>query len=262
MNATSLPPADIDLPLSGPPGRRLPRETLDKLRAVSTATASATLHKMGLTRATIVGPRTTIPGRRMVGQAVTLQFMPMREDVGSTIAQEEYERSSALWHVLDVIQPGDVLTIAARGDMRTGCLGEMLLSYLKGRGGEGAVVDGCVRDWANIQPLDIPLWVRGLTPNYATQTRLNPWAYNVPVDISDVLVLPGDVILADDDGVVCLPLNLVDKVLEEGVSHEDWETFSRQKLAEGGSIWKYYPLKNEGLAEYEEWRASRSAADD
>lgn len=174
MNTAGLPPADVTLPIKGAFGRRLPPETLDKLRAVSTATASATLHKMGLGQVTITGPRPTIPGSRLVGQAVTLQFMPMRGDTGSTVAQEEYERTGALWHVLDTIEPGDILVIAAKGDMHTGCLGEMLFSYSKGRGGAGAVVDGCIRDWPNIEGLEIPLWVRGLTPNYATQTTLNP----------------------------------------------------------------------------------------
>lgn len=258
MTTGGLPPADVTLPIKGTPGRRLSPDTLEKLKSVSTATASATLHKMGLSQVTITGPRPTSPGSSVVGQAVTLQFMPMRNDIGSTVAQEEYERTSALWHVLDVIEPGDILMIAAKGDMQTGCLGEMLLSYLKGRGGVGAVVDGCVRDWPNIKELDIPLWVKGFTPNYATQSTLNPWAYNVAVDLCNVLVLPGDVILADEDGVVCVPINLVDHLLKEGTSHEDWETFSRQKLAEGGSIWKYYPLKGEGLTEYETWRKNRT----
>lgn len=259
MSLNELPPADVELPIKGTPGRRLPEDALERLKGVSTATASATLHKMGLSQITITGPRTTIPGRTMVGQAVTLQFMPMRADIGSTVAQEEYERTSALWHVLDVIEPNDVLMIAAKGDMHTGCLGEMLLSYLKGRGGEGAVVDGCVRDWPNIKPLDIPLWVKGFTPNYATQCTLNPWAFNVPVDMCNVLVMPGDVILADDDGAVCVPINLVDLLLEKGTDHEEWEAFSRQKLAQGGSIWKYYPLKDEGLTEYEAWRADQKS---
>lgn len=257
MNNTNIPPADVTMPIKGAPGRRLSPEKLEKLKGVSTATASGTLHKMGVSQITITGPRPTIAGSRMVGQAVTLQFMPMRADIGSTVAQEEYERTSALWHVLDVIEPNDVLVIAAKGNMQTGCLGEMLLSYLKGRGGEGAVVDGCVRDWPNIEPLNIPLWVKGFTPNYATQTTLNPWALNVAVDVCDVLVLPGDVILADDDGVVCIPINLVDAILAEGLSHEDWEAFSREKLAQGGSIWKYYPLKDEGLTEYEAWSKGR-----
>jgi len=96
-----------------------------------------------------------------------------------------------------------------------------------------------------------------LTPNYATQSGLNPWAYNVPVDLCNVLVLPGDIILADDDGVVCLPINLVDILIEKGMSHEGWEEFSRQKLLEGGSIWKYYPLMGEGAEEYERWKKTK-----
>ncbi len=257
MNLNNLPPADVILPISGKAGARLPAEKLEQLKQVSTATCSATLNHMGLTRATLAGPRPTQPGSSIVGQAVTIQFMPMREDIGSTVAQEEYERTSALWHVLDAIHPNDILVMAAKGDMRTGCLGEMLVTYLKGRGGLGAVVDGCVRDWPKIKQIGLPLWVKGFTPNYATQSGLNPWAYNVAIDACDVLVMPGDVILADDDGVVCLPLNMVDLVLEAGLSYEDWEAFSRQKLAEGGSIWKYYPLKDEGQEEYDAWCKSR-----
>lgn len=249
-----IPQADVELPISGPPFRRLSSDKIEKLKGISTATASAMLHRCGLSQLTIAGPRPTIPGSRIVGQAVTLQFMPMRADIGSTVAQEDYERTLALWHVFEAIETGDVLVVAAKGDMKTGCLGEMLLTYLKGRGGVGAVVDGCIRDWANIKPLNLPLWIKGLTPNYATQTTLNPWAYNVPVDVCDVLVMPGDVILADDDGSVCVPFNCVDLLLEVGTSHEEWEAFSRRKLAEGGSIWKYYPLKDEGLAEYEAWQ--------
>lgn len=253
-----IPPADIELPIKGTPGSRLPAAKLEALKNISTATAAAMLHRCGLPHITISGPRPTIPGTRIVGQAVTLQFMPGRADLEGDATQEDYERKLALWHVMDAIQDGDILVVAAKGDPKTGCLGEMLLTYLKGRGGIGAVVDGYVRDWSSIKSLEIPLWVKGLTPNYATQANLIPWAYNVPVDLCDVLVVPGDVILADDDGAVCVPFKCVDLLLEVGTSHEEWETFSRQKLAEGGSIWKYYPLKGTGLLEYEEWRRSNN----
>ena len=86
------------------------------------------------------------------------------------------------------------------GDIHTGCMGEMLITYFKGRGGAGIVVDGCIRDWPNVQTIGTPLWTRGVTPNYASQATLFPWAYNVPVDLSRVLVLPGDLMIADDDG--------------------------------------------------------------
>ena len=96
MNLTGIPEADVTLPIKGQAGPRLDAEKLEKLKSISVATAAATLHKMGLSRPTITGPRPTIPGSRIVGQSVTLQFMPMREDIGSSVEQEKYERTSAL----------------------------------------------------------------------------------------------------------------------------------------------------------------------
>ena len=74
-----------------------------------------------------------------------------------------------------------------------------------------------------------------------------------------VLVLPGDIIIADDDGVVCVPQQMAQVILDHTLDHEAWEVFSRIKLAEGGSIWKYYPLSEEGWKEYEAWKAQHEA---
>jgi regulator of RNase E activity RraA len=60
--------------------------------------------------------------------------------------------------------------------------------------------------------------------------------------------------IADDDGAVLVPAQMAPLVLEHTVEHEEWEVFSRMKLAEGGSLKKYYPLNDEGWAEYEEWK--------
>lgn len=133
----TLPSPQIKLPISGPDFVRPDRELIRALHHVSSATASGVLHKLGIRQTFIQGPVSCVPGAKIVGPAVTLQFMPQREDVASGIAQEFAERSSALWHVLDNIQPGDVLAIQAYGDPYTGCLGEMLITYFKGRGGVG-----------------------------------------------------------------------------------------------------------------------------
>jgi regulator of RNase E activity RraA len=183
--------------------------------------------------------------------------MPQREDVVSGLAQEEVEKLSALWAVLETVEPGDVLVVQAYGDPHSGCLGEMLLAYLKGRGGRAVVVDGYIRDWPRVEQLGLPVWCRGTTPNYASQGRLYPWAYNVPIACSDVLVLPGDIVIADDDGVVVVPRNVAPIVIERTAEHDAWEEFSRMRLAEGGALSTYYPLSEAGRAEYEEWRASR-----
>ena len=253
----TLPAPPIQLPIAGPAFERPDPALVRALHAVGSATASALLHKFGIRQTFIEGPTARTPGRKVVGPAVTLQFMPQREDVASGFDQEHAERSSALWHVFDTVQPGDVLAIQAYGDPYTGCLGEMLLTYFQGRGGAGVVVDGMIRDWPHVQPLGVPLWTRGFTPNYASQATLFPWAYNVPIACARVLVLPGDLIIADDDGAVVVPLRVAPLILQTVLDHEDWETFSRQRLAEGGSLWKYYPLSAEGRAEYEAWRKTQ-----
>ena len=84
--------------------------------------------------------------------------MPQREDIASGTAQEEGEKVSALWAVLDEVQPGDVLVTQAYGDPYTGCFGEMLVTYCKGRGGLGLVVDGCIRDWPKVREIGLPVW--------------------------------------------------------------------------------------------------------
>lgn len=250
-------PDNITLPISGPAVQRPNAAKIEALHAVSSATACALLHRMGIRQTFIEGPLARVPGSKVVGPAVTLQFMPQREDIASGLRQEEGEKRSALWAVFESVQEGDVLVVQAFGDRNTGCMGDMLTTYFAGRGGAGVVVDGCVRDWPKIAELNVPMWTVGVTPNYASQSVLYPWAYNVPVACSRVLVLPGDVIIADDDGAVLVPQKMIDLVLEHTLAHEEWEVFSRIKLLEGGDLQKYYPLSDEGWAEYEAWRAEQ-----
>ena len=198
-------PDGIALPIHGPDFARAEPELIAQLERVSAATAAAGLHGMGVRQSFIAGPVARLPGSRAVGTAVTLQFMPQREDIASGMEQEHAEKVSALWRVLDEIRPGDVLVVQAYGDPYTGCLGEMLITYLKGRGGVGLVVDGCIRDWPQVRSIGLPLWTVGVTPHYASQGTLFPWAYNVPVAVSRVLALPGDIVIADDDGAVIVP---------------------------------------------------------
>lgn len=253
-SVADLPRPDITLPISGPPYERPDPGLIERLYEVSSATASAMLHKMGVRQTFIQGPEPRRPGAKVVGPAVTLQFMPQREDIASGLAQEGSEKVSALWAVFEVVAPGDVLVVQAFGDPNTGCMGDMLVTNFMGRGGAGIVVDGCIRDWPRVQTLGVPVWTRGFTPNYASQSTLYPWAYNVPIACSRVLVLPGDIIIADDDGAVVVPQRLAPTILELTLEHEEWEKFSRIKLAEGGSLRKYYPLSDEGFAEYEVWQ--------
>ena len=189
-------------------------------------------------------------------QALTLQCMPKREDLYNESEYEDPERQLHR-HVLYPTQPGDVVVVDARGDLASGIFGEMMLTFFAGRGGVGVVIDGCIRDSAQAAELDIGIWVRDVTPNYHAQTNIVPFAVNVPIACANVLVIPGDIIVADDDGVVLVPIDLAPKLLEIAGEHVEWEEFSRMRLAAGGDLRKYYPLSAEGETEYKEWLKAR-----
>lgn len=245
-----------NLPVRGEPWPRPDRSLLTSMDGITAATACAKLHQLGIRRTWIAGPTPLELGCRVVGPALTLQFLPQREDVASGIAQEEIERSSALWEVLEAVQPGDVLVTQAFGSAFTGCFGDMLVRYFKRRGGAGIVVDGRIRDSARVRRLGVPIWCTGVTPHYASQFELYPWAYDVPIAAGGVLCLPGDIVIADDDGAVVVPRSTVPTLQASAREHEEWETFSRSRIDNGARLSDYYPLTERSRGEYEAWRAA------
>jgi regulator of RNase E activity RraA len=232
------------------------RELVEKVRQVGAATASATLAHMGLRNCFLQGPVAYTPGKCVAGPAVTLQMMPKREDLYVEGEYADVEKQLHR-HVLYQVEEGDMVVVDARGDMNSGIFGDMMSTYFKGRKGAGIVIDGCVRDWPKIKPLDIAIWVRGVTPNFHTQTALMPFAVNVPVACAGVTVIPGDIIVADDDGAVCVPAALAGQMVEKAHKDHGWEEFSKEKLLAGESLRRYYPLHKDAYPEWEAWLAAK-----
>jgi regulator of RNase E activity RraA len=232
---------------------RPPKNMIEALKEIGAATIAGTLGHMGFRNPHMVGPVPQNHGKSIVGPALTLQFMPQRPDL---FTEGEYAdpETQLHRHVLYQAQEGDVVVVDARGDMSSGVFGDMMSTYFKGRGGAGIVIDGCMRDRPNVEKLDLPLWLRGWTPNYHVQTSIYPNAVNVPIACGGVTVIPGDIIVADDDGVVVVPATMASAVIKESQKHHDWEEFSRVKLMEGGPLQRYYPLHDDAQGEYEEWR--------
>ena len=233
--------------------KRPAKELIEGLAHIASATTSGELSRLGIRDPQLRGPVAWTPGKRVVGPALTLQFMPKREDL---YGEDEYASPERQLHrhTLYHTQPGDIVVVDARGDMASGVFGEMMLTYFMGRGGIGVVIDGCIRDSPTAKELGLGLWLRGVTPNYHTQTDIFPFAVNVPIACGNTLVMPGDIIVADDDGVVVVPIKLAPELLKKASEHHEWEEFSRMRLAEGGDLRKYYPLSDEAWEEYEDWR--------
>jgi regulator of RNase E activity RraA len=229
------------------------RELVAGILAVGAASASSTLAHMGLRNCHMLGPVAQQFGRAIAGPALTLQFMPKREDLYGEGEYADPEKQLHR-HVLYHVQEGDIVVVDARGDMTAGVFGDMMSTYFKGRGGAGIVIDGVMRDRPNVEKLDLSLWLRGWTPNYHVQVSIFPSAVNVPIACGGVTVLPGDIIMADDDGVIVLPPAMAEKVIEDSKKHAEWEVFSREKLMQGADLRRYYPLHPDAEGEYQAWQ--------
>lgn len=235
---------------------RPPRELVEALARVGSATAASELSFMGIRHPNIRGPVSQRRGRVAAGPALTLQFMPKREDQFGAAEHDDPEKQLHR-HVMYHAERGDMIVVDARGDMDSGIFGEMMLTYFAGRGGVGVVIDGCIRDAGPALELDVGIWVRGFTPNYHAQTNIIPWGVNVPIACGDALVMPGDIIVADDDGAVVVPIAMAADLLARASEHAEWEEFTRLRLSEGGDLRKYYPLTAAGQDEYVAWRNAR-----
>ena len=246
-NQTPIQTADIERPDAA---------LIESLKNIGSATASGELKRLGIRSAFIQGPLAMTPGASIVGPALTLQFMPLREDLYPANAEYVDPEIQLHRHVLYHTQPGDVVVVDARGDLTSGVFGAMMMTYFRGRGGLGVVIDGAIRDFGEAKTLGLGLWLRGVTPNFHTQTNIFPYAVNVPIACGGVTVVPGDLIIADDDGAVVVPIAHAPRLAERATEHVEWEEFSRLRLSEGGDLRRYYPLSDEARPEYEAWRKS------
>ena len=201
---------------------------------------------MGIRSAFICGPTARTPGRAIAGPALTLQFMPKREDL---YGEDEYAdpEKQLHRHALYHTQPGDIVVVDARGDMKSGVFGDMMLTYFKGKG--GARRRSSTAASATTPTPSASTSACGCAasrPNFHTQTDLMPFAVNVPIACGGVFVMPGDIIVADDDGAVVVPVKLAEELIRQASIHHEWEDFSRQRLLEGGELRRYYPLSDDG----------------
>jgi 5-oxopent-3-ene-1,2,5-tricarboxylate decarboxylase/2-hydroxyhepta-2,4-diene-1,7-dioate isomerase len=143
------------------------------------------------------------------------------------------------------------------GDVRAGTTGDILAARIKRRGGVGIVVDGALRDAAQIRDLvGIPCWSRGVHGS-GFNPVLTSLDHGQPVRCFDVTVVPGDYILADDDGLVAIPAALAHEVAEAGAEQELKETFIRGLVEQGVPIGECYPPTAQVLEQYAAWKRDR-----
>ena len=227
--------------------------TREKLRGVSVATLATALYKRGLRNQVLrdVHP-VAVKGRNMVGPAFTLRYIPAREDRNTLeeFRNPEHPQRQAI----EQCPAGHVMVMDSRKDPRAASSGDILITRLMVRGGEGVVTDGGFRDAGTIAKLDIPAYHN--RPSSPTNLTLHEAIeINGPIGCGDVAVFPGDVIVGDYESVIVIPAEMADEVADEAVEMTAYENFVVDRVKAGATIIGLYPPTDESnLARFETWR--------
>jgi len=226
-------------------------ETLEQLSRISTPTLTTQLFKLGFRNAFLHGVRPLCPDRRMVGEAVTVRFAPAREDYSSyeVLADPRYPQRHAIEH----IEPGQVLVMDCRGVASAANAGDILVSRLHVRGAAGLVLDGGIRDYTSVQAFGFPVYALGPAAP-AHVVRHVAVDENVLIGCAEVLIVPGDIMVGDGEGVVCIPRAVADTVAARGVEQEELEAFILEKVRRGAPLPGTYPPGESTLAEFQAWK--------
>ncbi len=230
------------------------RETLAQ---ISSATLTTVLLKKGVRRSFMTGPKpfarlmNSAPQGRIVGEVFTLRFVPAREDLATP---ESWASPRSTRGAIEEMPEGCVCVADAMGITEAGIFGDILCARMQVRKVAGLITDGAVRDADGVLRSRLPVWCAAVAApaSVAGLTFVN---WQEPIGCGGIAVFPGDVIVADNDGAVCVPQAMVEAVAKEAVEQETFENWAMDEVMKGAKLPGLYPPNEETKARYAAFRA-------
>jgi len=217
------------------------------LLKVSAATVTTVLIKKGVRRNFIVGARPLVgDGVRVVGEAFTLRFIPVREDMATT---ESWANPRSTRTAIEEMPAGCIAVADAMGVTQAAIFGDILAMRMKVRGVAALVTDGMLRDLDGMRATGLPTWCAGVAapPSVGGLTFVG---WQEPIGCGGVAIYPGDIVIADKDGAVCIPKAMVEAVAAEATEQEAFETWVFEQIKNGAKLPGTYPPNEETKARY------------
>jgi 4-hydroxy-4-methyl-2-oxoglutarate aldolase len=215
---------------------KVPEALIERARGLSAEEVWAVLPGKGFRNQYADGFQVLHPGKKLVGRAFTVQFMPIRPDLEAVVNAKSQAAGLGRMNnqvAIDMLQAGDVLVVDLFGLGENGTIvGDNLFYYImKATKGAGLVVDGAIRDLEGISRMDMPAYFRSAHPTPISNVIIS--GINIPVRIGKATVMPGDLVFGDAEGLYFIPPALVEPVVDNADTihiHDEW---TRMKFDEG-----------------------------
>ena len=228
--------------------------TIEALQHITTGTITTMLLKKGIRRCWMNGAMPFgFSGKRVVGKAFTLRFVPVREDLATP---ESWSKPISTRGAIEAMPENCVVVADAMGVDSAGIFGDILCMRMVKRGVSALITDGVMRDKHGVLATGLPVWCGGVAAP-ASVNQLTFVGWNEPIACGGCAIFPDDIIVADDDGAVVIPAALADFVAQEGAEHELLETWLVEEVEKGAKLPGLYPPNEENKARYEAWKKSR-----
>jgi regulator of RNase E activity RraA len=228
--------------------------TIEKLKNITTGTITTMLLKKGIRRSWMSGAMPLgFSGKRVVGPAFTLRFVPVREDLATPAS---WSAPISTRSAIEAMPPDCVVVADAMGVTGAGIFGDILCMRMVKRGVTALITDGVMRDKHGVVATGLPVWCAGMAAP-ASVNQLTFVGWEEPIGCGGCAIFPGDIIVADDDGAVIIPKDLADFVADGGAEHELLESWLVQEVEKGAKLPGLYPPNEENTKRYEAWKKSR-----